>query len=207
MTSIGYANQTQLLTFGVGHGCEGLDTVRIEVRVPEAVTSVRGTATASWGEPTLVTNDANIVTSVVWSKEKVRAKDDGYYQFNIRVKVPDAPFTTLYFPAKQTCRGTDGKEVEVDWAALPEEVKNAKAGEEASPAPALTILPVRAPGWNKFKVTQALTDLSIFKDALIVWAGDAAYSGNPTTLEQIKAEKGVTELTELKADTEIWVKY
>ena len=52
-----------------------------------------------------------------------------------------------------------------------------------------------------------IKDLTIFKDALIVWRGNAAYSANPNTVAQIKAEAGVTELTELKANDEIWVRY
>jgi hypothetical protein len=95
----------------------------------------------------------------------------------------------------------------VDWKALPEEIAAAKMGEEPEPAPALVILPARSPGWNKFTVTNKVTDLSIFKDAQIVWAGDAAYSGNPATADQIKSEEGVTELKEIAAGTEIWVKF
>jgi hypothetical protein len=36
---------------------------------------------------------------------------------------------------------------------------------------------------------------------------DAAYSSNPTTLEQIKSTDGVSELTALESGDEIWVKY
>ena len=95
----------------------------------------------------------------------------------------------------------------VEWKALPEEVAAAPKGEEPEPAPALVILPARSAGWNKFTVPSKVTDLSIFKDALIVWAGDAAYSANPATADRIKEEDGVTELTEIAAGTDIWVKY
>src|SRR5262245_11875759 len=103
----GFANQSQVLTFGVGHGCEGADTVRVEVSIPKAVASVR-VSPSVFGESSVVTDDAGLVTAVVWSKEKARAADDSYYTMSIRIKVPDAPFTTLYFPAKQTCRAADG---------------------------------------------------------------------------------------------------
>jgi hypothetical protein len=95
----------------------------------------------------------------------------------------------------------------VEWKALPDEIAAAQKGEEPEPAPALAILPARAPGWNKFTVAQKVTDLSVFKDALIVWAGDAAYSANPATADQIKSEDGVTELKEIATGAEIWVKY
>jgi len=206
VSSPGFANQTQVLTFGVGHGCEGADTTRIEVRIPSDVTSVSALP-SFWGEAELVTNDAGLVTSVVWKKDKARANADHYYQFAIRVKLPDAPFTTLYFPTKQSCKLSNGEEKVTDWAALPGESKQDSSGEEDSPAPAVQILPVRTPGWNKFKVAKDVTDLKIFNDAEIVWSGDAAYSGNPATAELIKAESGVTELKEIKAGAEIWVKY
>ena len=202
----GYANQSQILTFGVGHGCAGADTVRVEVSIPKEVTTVRALPNA-WGEPQVKTDDAGLVTSVVWSKDKAREKDDAYYQVALRIKVPDAPFSTVYFAAKQVCRGADGKESTVDWSALPGDATEAKSGEESTPAPALNVLPVHFPGWNKISVKADVKDMKIFDDAQIVWQGDAAYSSNPTTIEQIKAEKGVTQLTEIKAGSEIWVKY
>lgn len=202
----GYANQSQVLTFGVGHGCEGADTVRVEVSIPKEVTTVRALPSA-WGDPQITADDAGLVTKVTWSKDKPRAKDDAYYQLSLRIKVPDAAFSTVYFPAKQVCRAADGKESTVDWAALPGDATQAPAGEEASPAPELKILPVRYPGWNKITLKADVTDLKVFDDAQIVWQGDAAYSGNPTTLDQIKTEAGVSVLTELKAGAEIWVKY
>jgi uncharacterized protein YcnI len=202
----GYANQTQILTFGVGHGCAGADTVRVEVSIPKEVGSVKPLPSA-WGEPEIKADDAGIITSVAWSKAKARSSDDSYYQFALRAKVPDAPFTSVYFPTKQVCRAADGKETTVDWAALPGEATEAASGEESTPAPALNILPVRYPGWNKISVTADIKDLKIFNDAQIVWQGDAAYSGNPTTVAQIKSESDVKELTEIKAGSEIWVKY
>ena len=201
----GFANQNQVLTFGVGHGCAGADTVRIEVGIPKEVTSIRALPSA-WGEPQLKLDDAGIVTTVVWSKDKARAKDDSYYQFALRIRVPDAPFTSVYFPTKQVCRAADGKETTVDWAALPGDVKEAES-EESTPAPELKILPVRFPGWNKISVKTDIKDLKVFDDAQIVWQGDAAYSSNPATLDQIKSEDGVSVLSEIKAGAEIWVKY
>jgi uncharacterized protein YcnI len=195
-----------VLTFGIGHGCAGADTVKLEIAIPESVTSVRAMPSASFGDATVNYNDAKVITSISWSKDKARAIDDQYYQMAIRITVPDAPFTTLYFPAKQTCRAADGKETVVEWSALP--IADSSDSSEASePAPALNILPVRSPGWNKFTVPSDIKDLTVFNDAQIVWSGDAAYSGNPATQEQIKSEDGVSTLTEIKSGSEIWVKY
>lgn len=207
LTGPGYAKQSQVIPFNIGHGCDGADSVSLEVTIPEEVTTVRAVPTV-WGDAAVTYDDAGLPRSVKWTKQNARTKDDQYYQFAIRIAVPDLPFTTLYFPAKQTCRDADGKESVVEWAKRPEEISEA-AGESAGnePAPGLLILPVRYPGWNKITVAKEVTDLTIFKDAQIVWAGDAAYSANPTTLEQIKAEDGVTELTKIDANAEIWVKY
>ena len=177
-----FAGKSALLTFGIGHGCEGTDTVKLEVTIPKEVTGVRGVP-AVFGDVEVKLNDAMEVTSVVWTKTAAaRAADDAYYQVQLRATMPDAPFTTLLFPAKQTCRAADGTETVVDWAASAEEIAAVKDGGVApEPAPALIVLPVRAPGWTKFEAKSAISDLSIFSDAEIVWVGDAAYSSNPAT--------------------------
>jgi periplasmic copper chaperone A len=202
----GFAGQNQLLTFSIGHGCSGADTIKLEVTIPSEVASVRAMPNV-FGDTQVKTNDAGLVTSVVWSKDKPRTADDQFYQMAIRIGVPDAAFTTLLFPATQTCRAADGTETVVNWSATPDDVKNAKAGEEPTPAPTLLVLPVRVPGWNKYTVKNAISDLSVFNDAQVVWAGNAAYSGNAATADLIKSEDGVDQLSELKAGSEIWVKY
>jgi uncharacterized protein YcnI len=206
VTSPGFANQTQVLTFSVGHGCEGADTSRIEVSIPDSVTSVRAVPNV-FGSVEVKKDDNLVVKSVVWTNPQPKAADDFYYQLQIRAKLPDAPFTTLLFPTKQTCKDAEGKEIVVDWNATPEQAAAASDSEEVPPAPAVAILPVRKLGWNKFTVKEKLTDLTVFNDAQIVWAGDAAYSSNPATQEQIKNEDGVSELKEIAANTDIWVKY
>lgn len=194
------------MTFGVGHGCEGADTVSVEVRIPEAVTIVRAVPSA-WGEAELVRNDADLVTSVAWTKPDARPADDQYYQFAIRYTVPDAPFTRLYFHAIQTCRTVEGEDLVAEWTASVEEAAAAAENEEVLESPSVWILPPRSPGWNKYEAEDAIEDLSIFDDAAIVWVDDAAYSSNPTTKELIAAEQDVEELTTIEAGAEIWVKY
>lgn len=199
VTKVGTAGTNQLITFAVGHGCEGLDTVKIEVKIPEEVASLRAMPSA-WGNPVFNRNDEQTITSVVWSKTESLPGDDMYYQFALRVAVPNAPFTTVLFPTTQTCLDAEGEEVVVEWAA-------AEETEGVEPAPAMLVVPARVPGWNKYTVADEITDLAYFADAQIVWSGDAAYSANPATAELIENEDGVTELTEIAAGAEIWVKY
>lgn len=202
----GIADASQILTFGVGHGCEGADTVALEVSIPKEVTTVRGlVGPDGFGQPVITKNDAELVTKVTWTKTDAEAGDDNYYQFGIRIKVPNTPFETLLFPAKQTCRDADGEEIIADWALSAEEA--AEGGDHALEAPSLTILPPRKNGWNKYTVEDKLEDLSIFDDAQIVWSGDDAYSSNEATQELIASDDDVGELTKIAAGSEIWVKY
>ncbi len=188
----------QLLTFSVGHGCTGADTIGVLVHLPEAITTVRAVP-GPFGEATVATSSAGIPLSVEWTKAAARPADDQFYQFQIRINVPDTPFQTLYFHATQTCRAATGEVTTVEWEALP--------GEEGEPAAALQILPPRFPGWNKVMVAAQMDDLTVFDDAQIVWAGSSAYSSNPATKELIEAETDVETLTSIPAATEIWVKY
>jgi uncharacterized protein YcnI len=201
----GFANTTQEITFGVGHGCEGADTLSVRVEIPSEVASVRALR-SDLGPATLELDDAGLVVAVTWAKPEAELldADTSYYRLPLRIRVPDAPFTILYFPAHQVCQTSSGETIEVDWASTtPNE---GEGGEE--PAPALKILPKRFPGWNKFTVSKAITDLSsFFSDALIVWKEEAAYSPNPATAELIAGTRGVSDLTRLDADDEIWVKY
>lgn len=206
MNSPQAAGKSAVLFFNVGHGCEGLDAIKVDVTIPPEITALRAMSDPDFGDPAIIKDDAEIITNVVWEKNESRASDDIFYQLGIRTTVPNEPFTTLYFPTKVHCLDADGNEVIDDWAALPD-AEPLPDGGEPLPAPALSILPVRFPGWNKWTTPVEITSLSIFNDAEIVWVGDAAFSANPATAELIAAEEGVTVLESIPADSEIWVKY
>jgi periplasmic copper chaperone A len=196
----GTANATQVVKFSVGHGCEGADTVKVTFAIPAGVTSVRPQANGVF-TPSVVKDGSGAVTNVVFTKTAAEPADTSFYELAIRLKTPDAPFTTVLLPATQVCRNASNVETTVEWAAATE----TENGPE--PAPALFLLPAHKAGWNKFTVPVALTDLSVFDDAQIVWAGTAAYSSNPVTKDLIGKEAGTTALTTIAAGTEIWVKY
>lgn len=201
------ANTTQRVTFGVGHGCSGTDTFAIRVTIPPSITSVRPEASA-FGRMTIEKDAAGTVTAVSWQKAEadLLPADLGYYEMRIRLRVPDQPFTTLFFPVRQTCRAMDGTMTTVDWSMLPADAPLDGGADE--PAPGLRILPARFPGWNKFVVPAAISDLAaVFGDARIVWKGTAAWSANPATVELIDGTPGVTRLGSVAANDEIWVKY
>lgn len=197
-SGMGVANVSQEVTFGVSHGCNGTDTVKLTVDIPAGVKNVRPMR-SDFATPTVVTDGSGNVTSVTWQKPDAEAlpADTGFYKLVIRMTAPNAPFTKVLFMAHQTC--IDG--TTEHWVLPP----GSDAGSNTGPA--LTILPARSPGWNKYIVPVAITDMKLFNDAAIVWKGSAAYSGNASTLAQIKAEPAVTELGSLAAGDEIWVKY
>jgi uncharacterized protein YcnI len=204
----GFANTTQEITFGVGHGCAGADTYRVRVEIPADVLSVRPLR-SDFGKVSIEKDAAGAITAVSWQKAEADALDAdiAYYKLVIRLKVPNKPFTTYFFKAHQTCRAMDGTLSTVDWSMLPTDPVVDGGGTD-EPAPALVVLPARQPGWNKFVVAQPVADLStIFGDAQIVWKGTAAYSANPSTATLITSTAGVTALTSLAANDEIWVKY
>lgn len=200
------ADTSQEIVFAVGHGCNNgtrtLDTYSVKVDIPAGFTSARP-LTSDFGPFTLTKDVSGAVSSVTWTKSlsDLRADDDAFYKLVIRLKAPNAPFTTTYFAVHQTCRDSGGVETVVDWVGTP----SAPANE---PAAALNIVPARQPGWNKYTSDQALTDLTVFfKDAVIVWQGKAAYSNNGNTTAQIAATSGVTALTQIQPGEELWVKY
>jgi len=202
-----FANTTQEVVFGIGHGCAGADTYRVRVQIPAGVTSVRAMR-GDFGAASVERDATGVVTTVVWQKADadLLAEDVAYYKLVLRLKVPNAPFSTVYFPTQQTCRAADGTTTTTAWVGLPTDP--AVDGGTDEPAPALLVVPARVPGWNKVTVPAAVSDLgAYFGDALIVWKGAAAFSSNPATKELITATPGVTALTSLAASDEIWVKY
>ena len=203
----GFADTSQIVTFGVGHGCEGSDTLRVRVEIPSQVVSIRA-LNSDLGPASVELDDAELVRAVIWEKAEssVIAADVNYYSASIRIKVPNEPFSTLYFPAHQTCLTPEGEELTVDWISTDPEAGSSEEGPE--PAPLLRILPKRFPGWNKFAVAADVTELAaFFSDAQIVWREEAAYSANPLTTELIGETEGVTVLETLAAGDEIWVRY
>lgn len=199
-----FANTSgQLVTFGVSHGCTMKDTVKIQVDIPENVSSVRPLyGPDGFGLPTVTKSGSN-VTTVVWEKgDYDTAGDNVYYEFVLRLRVADVPFTKIAFNVTQTCRDASGDTV-VAW-----DDPDDTAGSEA---PKLTVVPAHTSGWNKITLPVAIADADIpayFGDAQIVWKGSAAYAPNAAVAALIAMTPGVTALTGgLVAGDELWVKY
>jgi periplasmic copper chaperone A len=200
------ANTTQELVFGVGHGCEGADTSSVRATIPSGVTGVRA-MTSDFGKATVTKDSAGIATAVTWDRApaELLAVDTNYYKLTIRAKLPNAPFTVVYFPTDQTCTQSDGGTLVTPWTNTS---GVAPGPNDPEPAPAVALVPAHKPGWNKFTVPVAVDNLALFfADAQIVWKGQQAFSPNATTTELIAGTAGVSALTSIAAGEEIWVKY
>ncbi len=207
-----FAGASQELTFKLGHGCDGADTFRVEIRIPEGVTSVRPLDSV-FGKA-VVTKDAETgqVTAVTWTKDAadVLPADTQLYQLTLSAKLPNTPFTHLFFPTYQHCRDASGNESSHEWIGTSTGHDHGGGGggtPTVDPAPYVYLYPARVRGWNKYTVDQHVHDLSVFHDAEIVWAGNAAFSPNPHVLSLIEKEADTQVLDAIHPGTEIWVKY
>ena len=54
---------------------------------------------------------------MTWQKAEpdVLSGDTHYYKLGIRARLPNQPFTTLYFPTEQTCKLSDGGVLVSHW--------------------------------------------------------------------------------------------
>jgi periplasmic copper chaperone A len=210
-TSPVFANTTTVIEFAIEHGCTGKDTVSLKADIPPGITGARAMF-SDFGRPTATVDGNNNVTSFTWTKPDAElldglggsstTNDYAYYRIVLRFKTPNQPFTTLPVPFHQTCKDPSGGTATVEWT-------DTSSG-AASPPPAIKLYPPRVAGWNKFTVPAAMAaaDLATwFGDAQIVWKGTAAFSANANTAALISSTSGVTALSALDANDEIWVKY
>jgi uncharacterized protein YcnI len=202
------ANKTgQKITFGISHGCDGIDTLSIKIDIPAGVDATTVKPMPSDFDPTPeVMKSGTAVTYVKWEKSPadLQLTDNTYYELTLRMKVTDVPFTRIPFTITQVCRpqgGSAADDVTVVWTGTA----------EPEPAPRLVVVPAHVDGWNKLTLSTAVAaaDLGVyFGDAQIVWRGTEAFSNNMAIMAVIGMTPGVTALsTDLAAGDEIWVKY
>lgn len=137
------AGSYTVLTFSVGHGCEGSPTTRIAIQMPETIPSVTPTINQGWtvrkvseklAEPIEDAHGNKIterISQVVYTAGTPLA--DGFRDtFELSVQVPDAEGDTVTFPVIQTCQKGS-----TSWIETPAEGQDEE--ELESPAPAFTI--------------------------------------------------------------------
>lgn len=139
------AGSYTLLTFAFSHGCDGLPTTELRIKMPEQIITAAPTMHAGWhvvkmfDELEEPVDDGHgdqhttRVSEVVWHAHN--PVEDGYRDaVSIQVKLPDAPGETLYFPVVQICGGGTAERA---WIQRPEEGQDPHELDE--PAPSVTI--------------------------------------------------------------------
>lgn len=127
----------------VGHGCQGSPTLKVRVKVPDGVVSVKPMPKAGWtletvkGPLATPIDDGHGgkitegVTEVTWTGKLL---DAHYDEFVLRGKLPDAPNTVLWWPVVQECETGAHRWIEIPAAGQdPHSLKE--------PAPGLKLLP------------------------------------------------------------------
>ncbi|MFD2262266.1 YcnI family protein [Lacibacterium aquatile] len=126
----------------VGHGCAGEPSLKIRVRIPDGVTSVKPMPKAGWDltiakgplkTPVSDGHGGQItegVTEVTWTGKLL---DEHYDEFVIRGKLPDAA-GTIYWPIVQECAGGAHRWIEIPAAGQ-------KSGDLKEPAPFVVLTP------------------------------------------------------------------
>jgi uncharacterized protein YcnI len=138
-------NSTYKAVIRVGHGCEGLPTLKLRVRIPEGVIAVKPMPKPGWTLETVKApygqsyddfgaSVAEGVREIVWTG---RLLDEHYDEFVFRARLTDRlpAGEMLYFPTVQECDGSKAER----WIEIPAAGKSADDYEY--PAPGLKLLP------------------------------------------------------------------
>ncbi|MBS4751528.1 YcnI family protein [Nocardioides sp. zg-ZUI104] len=162
------AGSYAVLTFSVGHGCEGSPTTGLAIALPEEIPTVTPTVKAGWSvekvteklaEPVTDSHGNEIterVARVVYTAETPLA--DGYRDtVELSVMLPDAAGETLAFPVVQSC--VEGETGWVETAA-----EGAAVAELESPAPTLTLTETTGDGHGTATGTGQDTDQDTGQD-------------------------------------------
>jgi uncharacterized protein YcnI len=151
-----------VVTFSVGHGCEGSPTTKIEIQVPESVLSVTPSRNPFYDvEKTIEKLDepvadahGNEVTertaSIVYTAS-TPLPDGERDAFELSFQLPDAEGETLSFPTIQTC-----EKGETGWTEVPADGQDAE--ELESPAPAFEIVAAEAGGHDDDAAAEPAAD-------------------------------------------------
>ncbi|MDQ6522228.1 YcnI family protein [Nocardioides sp. LHD-245] len=132
-----------VLTFSVGHGCEGSPTTKLAIQMPESIPVVTPTVNPNWtvekvdeqlAEPVTDAHGNEITerTAQVVYTAKAPLPDGFRDTVALSVQLPEAAGDTLAFPVVQTC-----EKGETGWTETAAEGQDPE--ELGSPAPVLTV--------------------------------------------------------------------
>lgn len=144
------AGSYTVVTFSVGHGCEGSPTTKLEIQVPESVLSVTPSRNPFYDVEKTVEQLDDPVTDAHGNEVTERTASivytattplpDGQRDaFELSFQLPDAEGETLAFPTIQTCQ-----KGETGWTQVPSDGQD--ADELETPAPAFEITAASSEG-------------------------------------------------------------
>jgi uncharacterized protein YcnI len=145
------AGSYTVLSFAVGHGCDGSPTTKLSFDIPEEIVAVTPTVSPNWDIEKQMTDLKDPITdshgkslaervgTVVYTAKTPLA--DGYRDtVSFQVQLPeDAAGKTLSFPVVQTC-----EQGQTDWTQVAEDGQDPE--ELESPAPQVTVTEASAAG-------------------------------------------------------------
>jgi periplasmic copper chaperone A len=141
-------NSTYKGVMRVPHGCEGMPTLKVRIRIPEGVIAVKPMPKPGWTLETVKgkygktydyfgTPMSEGVQEIVWTGKLL---DEHYDEFVFRARLTDSLPTgqMLYFPAVQECEAGKAER----WIEIPDAGKS--ANDYKFPAPGLRLSPAKA---------------------------------------------------------------
>lgn len=164
--SVAQAGSLLVVGFTVQHGCSGSPTVRLDMRLPDAVTDAEPEAIEGW---------VSSIEAGVVSFSGGRLADDKPLTFTVLMRLPPAPDTTVYFPFVQRCEVG-----EIRWIQTPDNSANVTLDE---PAPAMRLV---GPVAEQPVITSTTTDTSIPSSVAVAPSATlAATSTTAATVEPV----------------------
>ncbi|ALV47191.1 nuclear export factor GLE1 [Arthrobacter alpinus] len=137
------AGAYSLVTFSVGHGCDGSPTTAVTISLPEELNDATPTVNPNWtisksveklDTPITLANGSKVSerTASITYTAKTPLEDHQRDTFTLSLQLPETAGTTLHFPTLQTCETG-----QTDWKEIP--AAGADHDSVKAPAPELTI--------------------------------------------------------------------
>lgn len=122
----------------VPHGCDGSPTLRVRMRLPAAVASVRAREKAGWSASLRVQGEAR---EIAWSG-LLPAGQAGEFPVTIELAPSVKAGDVLFFPVVQECERGVSRWIDTKGRAAAQSLdEDAEHDESVSPAPSILILP------------------------------------------------------------------
>ncbi|MHA7303701.1 YcnI family copper-binding membrane protein [Arthrobacter sp. TMN-49] len=168
------AGAYSLVTFSVGHGCDGSPTKAVTITLPDELNDATPTVNPNWTittstlkleTPRTLANGSKISerTKSITYTAKTPLADHQRDTFTLSVQLPEKAGTTLHFPTLQECEAG-----QTDWKEIP--AAGADHDSVKAPAPELTVTAAVAEDAHGGQdAAPSATDVAAKNDAGTTW--------------------------------------